>query len=276
MNDVRRAHARVPIVGVFDAGIGGLPLAAAIRRKRADVGIVYLADSARRPYGPQPQHAIKNYMAEVAAFFEDTDCDAWVVACNTASVAVRDLPAGRTARIDMVQAVQRAAADVGDARIGLLATASTVASGVMVEALPNHDVVQIATEQLLRLAEVGSSDHDVIRRLTVDAIAQLHESDCQTAILACTDFTAVLPVMREVAGTVTLIDPLEAAVELTLKTIPEPTSMPLNGDRGAADRLLLTGPHPVDVRQHALTALGLELPHPQIVTLPTPTTGGTT
>jgi glutamate racemase len=270
MTAMRCRQPRAPIVGVFDAGIGGLPLAAAIRRARPDVGIVYLADSARRPYGPQPQHAIKGYMAEVAAFFDAAGVDLWAVACNTASVAVRDIPIGRAARIDMVQAVRRAASRAGIPRIGLLATASTVASGVMVEALPDYEVTQVATEDLLRLAEVGSTDRAAIQRLSLEAIKQLRESGCNTAILACTDFTPVLPMMAEVAGAMTLIDPLEAARDLTLETIAEPCE-PLAADGAhALDRLCLTGPHPVNVREYARDELGLELPHPEIVTLPRP------
>lgn len=267
MARMRCSNSRAPIVGVFDAGIGGLPLAAAIKRARPDVGIVYLADSARRPYGPQPQHAIRGYMAEVAAFFDATGSDLWAVACNTASVAVQDMPIGRAARIDMVQAVRRATSRAGGQRFGLLATASTVASGVMIEALPNHDVVQVATEELLRLAEVGSTDRAAIQQLSLEAIDCLSETGCTAAVLACTDFTAVLPMMAEVAGMMTLIDPLDSALDLVLETIGEHAAA--DGAHGV-DRLSLTGPHPVNVREYARQELGLELPEPEIVTLPRP------
>ena len=267
MADPRCILPRTPFVGVFDAGIGGLPLASAIKRARPDVGVVYLADSARRPYGPQPQQAIRGYMVEVGEFFDRAGSDLWAVACNTASVAVQDMPVGRPTRIDMVQAVRRAASHVSPPRVGLLATASTVASGVMVDALPGYDVTQVATEDLLRLAEIGSKDRSAVHRLSREAFDELRESGCDAAILACTDFTAILPTMTEVAGSITLIDPLHAALDLVLETIAElGEARPADGTH-VIDRLCLTGPHPVNVREYAREELDLELPHPEIVTL---------
>lgn len=270
MTTIRSSPPRAPIVGVFDAGIGGLPLAAAIKRARPDVGIVYLADSARRPYGPQPQQAIRRYMGEVGEFFDRAGTDLWAVACNTASVAVQDMPVGRAMRIDMVQAVRRAAMSVSRSRIGLLATASTVASGVLVDALPDFDVTQVATEELLRLAEVGSTDRATIQRLTRAAIDELRENDCEAAILACTDFTAILPTMAEVSTSMTLVDPLHAALDLVLEAIAKPGATPPADGTHAVDRLCLTGPHPVDVPEYARDELDFALPHPEIVTLPQP------
>lgn len=159
---------------------------------------------------------------------------------------------------------------IGRSRIGLLATASTVASGVLVDALPEFDVTQVATEDLLRLAEVGSNDRATIQRLTRAAIGVLRENGCDSAVLACTDFTAILPMMSEVSASMTLVDPLDAALDLVLEAIADFGARPHTDANGAVDRLCLTGPHPVDVPEYARDRLGLALPPPEIVTLPQP------
>lgn len=248
-------------VGVFDAGIGGVPLTARIAR--AGHQIVYLGDAGRRPYGPRPQSEVATYVTEAEQFFADAGCDVWAIACNTASVVAAESTRGLLPRVDMVAAVLADFPPGGNGAIGVLATAGTVSSNVFPRSLTGYTVHQVATEELLRLAEEGGGDSKTVRALADEAFDELREAGCDTAVLACTDFTCVLDDLAAVAGQIRLVDPLDAAVRLVedaLSDLP-----PRTEHAGNADRLVLTGAHPVDIPRYARQRFGLSLPEPEYI-----------
>jgi glutamate racemase len=273
-----------PRVGVFDAGIGGVPLAARLH-ELIPCQVVYLGDAARRPYGPQPGARVAGYVAQAEEFFFRQRCDLWVVACNTASVVVDMATRDLLPRIDMISAV-RATVPTTDRPIGLVGTAGTVRSGAFPRALSGRVVHQIATEELLRLAEEGGGDAGAVRALAGSAFDELRDLGCRHVILACTDFTCILTDLHQVADDLALIDPLEEAARLAVAHLragsrqgrgsavdpaAAATGAPLPGPTpGAGDEVYLTGPHPVDVAAYAHDRFGLSWPEPTFVELAHP------
>ena len=81
---VRQVSADAPL-GVFDSGLGGLTVAAAIRRTLPRERIVYLGDTARVPYGRKPKAMVQEFAREVVAFLAAQGVEAVMIACNTAS-----------------------------------------------------------------------------------------------------------------------------------------------------------------------------------------------
>src|SRR5277367_5792715 len=78
-----------PRVLVFDSGLGGLTVFAAIAAMRPDADLVYVADDAFFPYGALAEGAL---IARVVALMEKLVAalrpDLVVIACNTASTLV--------------------------------------------------------------------------------------------------------------------------------------------------------------------------------------------
>lgn len=251
-------------VGVFDAGIGGLPLASALRRRAPQHRLVYLGDAARRPYGPRPAAEVARFLGEAERFFLRAGCDVWVIACNTASVVAGDAGIGALPCVDMVSAVRESVRTAPEGPVGVLATAGTVASGVLPRALPDRGVFQVATEELLRLAEEGGGDDPVrLGRLAEQAMAEVIGAGCTSAVLACTDFTCILDTMRAAAPGFPVIDPLTSAVDLTLGLLGDSSRASAAED----DLFCLTGPHPVDAVAFARQTCGLALPPVRIVSI---------
>jgi glutamate racemase len=251
------------VVGVFDAGIGGVPLAAILDQEGHKV--VYLGDAARRPYGPQPNDVVAGYVAQAEQFFAEAGCDAWVIACNTASVVASTVLCGLIPCVDMVSAVMHQYPASGSGTVGLLATAGTVASGAYAAALDTYDVHQVATEDLLRIAEEGGGDSERLRALAREAFDELRAAGCHDAVLACTDFTCVMEDLLAVADEIELVDPLDAAVRLLNQRLKQVGRR--NLELPERHRLVLTGTHPVDVPSYARDRFGLELPAPEYVAL---------
>ena len=72
-------------IGIFDSGLGGLTVAAALHKRLPGEDIIYLGDTARVPYGTKSIQTIRRYALECALFLLKREVKLIVVACNTAS-----------------------------------------------------------------------------------------------------------------------------------------------------------------------------------------------
>ena len=86
------AEAAAPI-GVFDSGVGGLTVLAALRARLPAEDYLYLGDTARLPYGTKSGETVVRYALQAADALVERGVKALVVACNTASAVA--LPALR-------------------------------------------------------------------------------------------------------------------------------------------------------------------------------------
>src|SRR4051812_9903570 len=83
------------MIGVFDSGSGGLTVLDALRRRLPRRDFVYVADTARMPYGNKPALIVREFACEVMDFLCSLGVEGIVMACNTASAV--SLPAVRLA-----------------------------------------------------------------------------------------------------------------------------------------------------------------------------------
>ncbi|MGZ3722288.1 MAG: glutamate racemase, partial [Bdellovibrionales bacterium] len=117
-------------IGVFDSGVGGLTVLNALKRRWPGENFVYLADTARLPYGSKSLHTIHQYCDQNVRFLEKYKVKAVVVACNSASTAILDSPLNSSIPIlNVVKPGARKAVEVSRGkRIGVLGTRATVLS----------------------------------------------------------------------------------------------------------------------------------------------------
>ena len=83
------SDANLPI-GVFDSGMGGLTVLAALQRQLPTEDFIYLGDSARLPYGTKSAETVIRYARQAARALVQRGIKALVVACNTASATALD------------------------------------------------------------------------------------------------------------------------------------------------------------------------------------------
>ena len=72
-------------IGIFDSGVGGLTVAAAIKKHLPDESFIYFGDTRHTPYGDKSRDTVQTYSREITEFLLSQDCKAIVIACNTAS-----------------------------------------------------------------------------------------------------------------------------------------------------------------------------------------------
>lgn len=81
---------RIPTIGVFDSGVGGLTVLKALLTQASAADYLYLGDTARLPYGSKSQATVARYAVSSAHFLVEQGAEALVIACNTASALALD------------------------------------------------------------------------------------------------------------------------------------------------------------------------------------------
>ena len=164
-----KGSASAPL-GVFDSGLGGLTVVRALREQCPHEDIVYLGDNARVPYGTRSPETVMSYALNCATKLASHGVKALVVACNTvSSVAIEmlrgelDLPITGV----IVPGARAAIEAAGEAPVGVLGTAGTIASGAYSRAVAaissRTEVMGQPAPLLVALAEEGWTDGEVPR-----------------------------------------------------------------------------------------------------------------
>jgi glutamate racemase len=209
-------------LGVFDSGLGGLTVVRALRETLPDEHIVYLGDTARVPYGTKGAATVIKYALSCARHLAARDVKALVVACNTVSAVAPerlrielDVPV-----LGVVEPGARAAVEATrTGRVGVLATAGTIASGAYPRAVAQlstrTEVVGQAAPLLVPLAEEGWVDGDVPRQVVRRYLEPLAMAEVDVVVLGCTHYPLLRAVIDEqvralIGAHVTIVDSAQA------------------------------------------------------------------
>lgn len=193
-------------IGVFDSGVGGLTVLNALKRRWPGENFVYLADTARLPYGSKSLHTIHQYAEQNIRYLQKFSVKAVVVACNSASTAILEQPINSAIPILNVVApgARKAVESSKLKRIGVLGTRATVLS----EAYP-HAILRLAPEALVfqqacplwvPLVEEGWIDDPITNLIVYRYINNLVHENIDTLILGCTHYPALKNSIQKVVG----------------------------------------------------------------------------
>jgi glutamate racemase len=205
-------------VGVFDSGIGGLSVAAAIRRLMPLEDIVYIGDSAHVPYGGHPDGFIRERAIHLADRLVTMGAKAIVIACNTATAAAATELRERLAVpvVAMEPAVKPAALATRSGVVGVLATAGTLASARFAGLLDRFgEGIEVLTEpcaDLVELVERGETDGPEVSGAVEAHVRPLIDAGADTLILGCTHFPFLRALIEARAGPGVVVIDTEDAV----------------------------------------------------------------
>ncbi|HEX8574238.1 MAG TPA: glutamate racemase [Allosphingosinicella sp.] len=187
---------------IFDSGVGGLSVLAAIRALLPAAPLVYAADSAGYPYGTRrPAEIEARVPALLGRLAERFDPELIVIACNTASTialdAVRaalDLPV-----VGTVPAIKPAARLSKTRTIGVLGTEATVrqpyVDRLSAEFAADCNVLRHGSAELVDAAEArlrGEAPAEAVYSRALEGLFGQPGGDrIDTIVLACTHFPLV-------------------------------------------------------------------------------------
>ncbi|WP_339439076.1 MULTISPECIES: glutamate racemase [unclassified Pseudomonas] len=213
-------------IGVFDSGVGGLSVLAEIQQLLPHEALLYVADCGHIPYGEKTPAFIRERSRQVAAFLRDKGAKAFVIACNTATVAAvadlrQDYPDWPL--VGMEPAVKPAAAATRSGVVGVLATTGTLHSAKFAALLDRFATdVRVITQPcpgLVELIETGDLNSPALRQLLQGYIEPLLSAGCDTIILGCTHYPFLKPLLAQMLPPSIILIDTGAAVARQLKRL---------------------------------------------------------
>jgi len=252
------------VIGIFDSGLGGLSVLAAIARALPQADLVYFADTAHVPYGDKDDAFIRARVLAIGGHLVERGCTLVVVACNTATAAA--VAAFRAAFpavpvVGVEPGVKPAAKASRNRHIAVLATVSTARSERLARLIREHaDGVRVdvaacpgwATKvETLHLADPDFAA-EVGRQL-----APLLDAGADQIVLGCTHYAFLAPLLEPVvAGRAALVDVADAVARQCVRLAGPPA-------HGRGRLHLLASAQPERL-QAALPALGLHWLTPRL------------
>ncbi|ARJ64375.1 glutamate racemase [Magnetospirillum sp. ME-1] len=222
-------------IGIFDSGVGGLTIAAAIRRTMPDEKLLYLGDVARQPYGTKSPRTVTRYAVQASEFLVEKGIKALVVACNTASAVALDAISERFPGLPVLGVVEAGADGAARAsargRIVVAATEGTCRSEAYERAIAlrrqDATVRCIPCPLFVALAEEGLTDGPIVESVARHYLGSLFDRDKgadgeagDCLVLGCTHFPLLAPALARLAGPgVTLVDCAEATASMLVRLL---------------------------------------------------------
>ena len=201
-------------IGVFDSGIGGLTVAAALRELLPGEDIFYVGDTARVPYGGKSPATIERYGIEIAGMLLAEGAKLIVVACNTASaLAVPRLQ--QLLRVPVIGVIEpgasAAVAATKSGHVGVIGTRATVQSKAYEKAIhalnPTIKVRTQACPLLVPLIEEGWLEDPVTDQIIQRYLNPMVRSGIDTLVLGCTHYPLLSKALSRYVGSgITLVD----------------------------------------------------------------------
>ncbi len=251
-------------IGIIDSGLGGLTVAAAIRRRFPTAELHYLGDTARVPYGTRDADTITAFARELLAYELGCGIDVLVVACNTISAIALDAlrAASPVPVVDVIVPTVAAAAATGATTIGVIGTRATIRSSIYRDRLMaiNASLVvrEVACPLFVPVVEEGYVGTLVGQDIVREQLTELRADPPELLILGCTHYPYLRSEIERVLPTTRILDSATATVEALAATLGDDVKADGNGELDititmtspALDRLL-----PGDLRPMALTIL---------------------
>ncbi len=181
------------MLGLYDSGLGGLTVLAALRNANVDQDIVYFADQAHLPYGDKSDAQIHAFLAENLSLLAGLDVDAVITACNTTcAIAERfGWPSTTFPVLDIIATAGASFANTPHRRIGVVATAATVRSGAYTRAIganaPHVEVIEVAAPSLVPIVERGETATETARRAVAEVVAEF-PPNLDALVYGCTHY----------------------------------------------------------------------------------------
>lgn len=211
------------MIGVFDSGLGGLSVLAALVKALPRGDFYYFADTAHVPYGNKNDDQIQRRVLAIGEHLTQHGCRLLVVACNTATTAaVQALRAAHPGIpvVGVEPGIKPAALATQSGRVAVLTTEATANSQRLKHLIRDHaGQVEVFVEPCPGWAthvETLQLDDPLLAADVHARIERLLEHGVDQIVLGCTHYSFLAPLLREIVGTrAQLVDVADAVARQT-------------------------------------------------------------
>jgi len=222
-----------------------------IQQKLHNEDVIYLADTARVPYGSKTAKEIIEINHQIIPFLIGQGAKLIIMACGTSSAIAYPVVKDEypIELINLIDPGSHAALAVSqNGKIGVIATVATVNSHAyqkkIKELNSDAEVHAAGCPLFVPLIEGGFTETEETKKVAKEYLRPLLKQEIDTLILGCTHYPHLTKIIKEICGPkVTLVDPANEAVEVakhllrkagTLKTTIKPAKYTYFTTGGAA------------------------------------------
>ncbi len=200
------------MIGIFDSGLGGIFLLKELSQQFPKQSFIYLADRKNFPYGEKSSSLVRSLVKKNINFLINQGAEHIIVACNTASVTLRDADFHQVPVKGVIEAsLRQAKKDSLNKKVGLLATLGTVKSQVFLKKLKklnfNLQIYQQACPLLAPFVEQGgwNINRHIAKNKELDSLLEkylqpLINKGVDTVIMGCTHYLYLEPAIKKYIG----------------------------------------------------------------------------
>lgn len=227
-------------IGIFDSGVGGLTVAAAIRQALPHERLAYFGDNAHIPYGDRTLREVRSFSTTIVRALLAKGCKLIVIACNTASAAaLRVLREAypHTVFVGMEPAIKPAAERSRSRVVGVIATRATfqgeLFASVMERFAQDVKVLEQPCPGLVQAIEAGELESEGTERMLRGWLEPMLAQGMDELVLACTHYPLVRPLIERICGAqVGIIDPAPAVARHTERLLTERSLLTTSTEHG--------------------------------------------
>lgn len=193
-------------IGIFDSGVGGLTVAAAIKQLLPNEQMIYFGDTAHLPYGDKSGDTIVRYSRHIADFLVEKGVKVLLIACNTASaIAYNDLVNYIGNRVHIVNVIDPAVdfitSQYPQEKVGVIGTKGTIRSGTYERKIRERDrgieVSSLATPLFVPMIEEGFVYDDISNAIIRSYLSHEQLKGIKSLILGCTHYPIIKNQIRK-------------------------------------------------------------------------------
>ena len=200
-------------LGLFDSGIGGTTVLNSILKRHLGINAVYLADTARLPYGSRSPEEIREIAFEIIKWLNFQNVDSVIVACNTTNSLALDVIKKHSLVpvFDLVSSISELISE-SESRFGVLATPSTAFSKAYTNAIqsyfPSVYVIEEGCPGLVPMIEEGDLTSSECLEKISKHLEPLLAADVEAIVLGCSHYPLLIPMLKRLLPShIRLIDP---------------------------------------------------------------------
>ena len=187
-------------LGLFDSGIGGFTVLKKVIELCPNNSFIYLADTARLPYGVKTTNEIKKIAEEISSWFSHQNIDAFLVACNTTNAIALD-EIKENLDVPVFDLIGSAASTIQESRVGVLATPSTVKTKAYTNAIlefnPKTFVIEQPCPEFVPMIEMDNINSDEITDVAIRYLQPLLKQKIDSLILGCSHYPLITPLLMK-------------------------------------------------------------------------------
>ena len=240
-------------IGLFDSGVGGLTVLAALRARLPGENILYLGDTARLPYGAKSPATIRRYALQCAEKLVGRGIKMLVVACNTASAVALDALAQTFPGLPVLGVVEpgvaAGCAASPSGRIAVIGTKSTIEGGAYQRAIlsrrPQARITALPCPLFVPLAEEGLTRGPIAEAVVAHYLGPIFADknnasrpDC--LVLGCTHFPLLQETIAALTGEDVVLVDSAATTALAVEKILVERRLAASGGAKTFTRFLTT------------------------------------